>query len=496
MARFASIWFPFLLAEYTARKNPNLQGIPFVMVSPKHGRMMVESVNAMASEKGIRPGMALADCKAIFPDLETVNTESGRAEKLLTALAEWCIGYTPFVAVDFPDGLLLDATGCPHLWGGEAPYLENIRTKLGSYGYTVRIALADTVGAAWGMCRFGASSIVAPGGQKAALKPLPPSALRLESTVLERLRKLGLQQIGSFMDMPPSVLRRRFGSSLPLRMGQAFGTEPEWIEPVRPVDPYQQRLCIFDPIATAKGIEIALMQLLESLCERCSNEGVGMRRVVFKAFRVDGNIQQIDIGTGRPSRNVGHLSKLFEHKICQFEPGLGFEMFVLEGLKIEPITAEQAAIWDSSCVNDSKVAELLDRIAIRTGSNAIKRYLPAQHYWPERSIKEASPLWESPGSKWRTDCPRPIHLLPKPEAIEVSAVLPDYPPMLFIHKGKRYTVVKSDGPERIEQEWWLADGLYRDYYNVEDENGARYWVFRSGPYDQEQPKWFLHGIFA
>lgn len=171
-------------------------------------------------------------------------------------------------------------------------------------------------------------------------------------------------------------------------------------------------------------------------------------------------------------------------------------MFVLEGLKIEPITAEQAAIWDSSCVNDSKVAELLDRIAIRTGSNAIKRYLPAQHYWPERSIKEASPLWESPGSKWRTDCPRPIHLLPKPEAIEVSAVLPDYPPMLFIHKGKRYTVVKSDGPERIEQEWWLADGLYRDYYNVEDENGARYWVFRSGPYDQEQPKWFLHGIFA
>lgn len=106
------------------------------------------------------------------------------------------------------------------------------------------------------------------------------------------------------------------------------------------------------------------------------------------------------------------------------------------------------------------------------------------------------PLWEKPDTDWPTNLPRPIHLLEIPEAVEVTAVLPDYPPMLFRYKGKAHTVSKSDGPERIEQEWWLNDGLYRDYYCVEDENGSRYWLFRSGPYAAGPPKWFIHGFFA
>jgi len=78
----------------------------------------------------------------------------------------------------------------------------------------------------------------------------------------------------------------------------------------------------------------------------------------------------------------------------------------------------------------------------------------------------------------------------------VTAVLPDYPPVLFRHRGKVYRVVKSDGPERIEQEWWHAEGLFRDYYCVEDEAGARYWLFRAGPCMGGSPQWFIHGYFA
>ncbi|MDM8175869.1 hypothetical protein QT327_16190 [Olivibacter sp. 47] len=56
---------------------------------------------------------------------------------------------------------------------------------------------------------------------------------------------------------------------------------------------------------------------------------------------------------------------------------------------------------------------------------------------------------------------------------------------------------KADGPERIEREWWIETGPQRDYYRVEDEEGARYWLFRSGHYDGEgEPEWFIHGFFA
>lgn len=496
MPRYAFIWFPFLLTEYAARKKPELRKLPFVLAASQRGRMVIESVSVLAMQKGIRPGMVLADCKAILPELHMIKSEAGRAEKLLQSLAEWSFGYTPFVAINLPDGLILDTSGCTHLWGGEIPYLESLKTKLAAYGYTVRAAIADTIGTAIAVARFAQPmAAVKPGRQRDALLPLPAAALRLEAEVLARLRKLGLQRIDSFIDMPRSTLRRRFGPSLPMRLAQALGHEMELAVPVKPVEPYQERLCSMEPIASAPGICIALEQLLTALCLRLESEGMGLRSAVFKAYRVDGNIQQIEIGTGHPSRNARHIFRLFEHKIATLEPALGFEMFVLEAPKVEPVTQEQAAIWSTSCQNDHKVAELLDRVKAKTGS-AISRYLPAEHYWPERSVKEAIPLWEKQVSGWRIDRPRPIHLLARPEAIAVTAVLPDYPPMLFRYKGKLYPITKSDGPERIEQEWWLADGLYRDYYCVEDENGARYWLFRAGPYHTPQPEWFLHGFFA
>lgn len=497
MPRYAYIWFPHLLAEYTARKNPHLRALPFVLASPDRGRMVVDSVNVPALQKGIRAGMVLADCKALFPELQMRNTVPGQGEKLLRALAEWCIGYTPFAATDLPDGLILDTSGCTHLWGGERGYLENIHKRLGAYGYTVKIAMADTIGTAWAMAHFGRSLHIVPSdGQRDALRHLPASALRLEPDVLARLGKLGLQHIVSFMDMPRTVLRRRFGASLSFRLDQALGHEPEWVIPINPIQPYQERICCMDAIVTATGISMALRQLLETLCLRMSSESVGLRQAVFKAYRVDGNIQQIEIGTGQPSCHLEHLFKLFEHKIATFEPALGFELFVLEAAKVEPITHQQAAIWIASGQNDKKVTELLDRLEAKAGTGHVKRYLAAEHHWPDWSVKEAVPLWEKPTAPWRTDLPRPIHLLACPESIEVMAILPDYPPKFFRYNNKEFKVVKSDGPERIEQEWWLADGLYRDYYCVEDESGARYWLFRSGPYVKGQPQWFLHGFFA
>lgn len=497
MTRYASIWFPHLLTEYAIRKKPELRDVSFVLASPQRGRMVIDSATATAMQKGIRPGMVLADCKAIFPDLLIVKSEPGRAEKLLHALAEWCIGYTPFAAVDVPDGLILDTSGCTHLWGGEMAYLENIKTKLAAYGYTVHTAIADTIGTAWAAARFGQpATIIKTGKQRDFLLQLPPSALRLEPDILARLKKLGLQRIDSFIDMPRAALRRRFGESLPFRIGQALGHEVEIAIPIKPVEPYQERLCSMEPISTVTGIVIALEQLLQTLCLRLDSEGMGLRYCVFKAYRVDGDVQQIEIGTGHPSRNARHLFRLFQHKIATLEPALGFELFLLEATKTEVVTEAQAAIWNMQSQNDTKIAELLDKVAAKTGYDAIRRFLPDEHYWPERSVKQAKPLWEKPTAPWRTDLPRPIHLLNHPEIIEVTAVLPDYPPMLFRYKGKLYTLKKADGPERIEPEWWLSDGLYRDYYCVEDEDGARYWVFRSGPYHAGQPEWFIHGFFA
>jgi protein ImuB len=206
----------------------------------------------------------------------------------------------------------------------------------------------------------------------------------------------------------------------------------------------------------------------------------------------------VAIGTNRPSRNGRHLFKLFENKLSTIEPALGIELFVLEALKVEEHSHTQEKLWEKrGGLQDTGLAELLDRFTVRFGNHCWHRYLPDEHYWPERSMKTSQSMDEHTDLIWRKDQPRPLHVLPKPEPIEVTAPIPDYPPMLFRYKGNLHKIVKADGPERIEQEWWLQEGQHRDYYCVEDESGQRYWLFRSGHYDPAKTYgWFLHGFFA
>jgi protein ImuB len=497
--RFVSLWFRHLMTDWLVLKKPDLKDVPFVLAAPIRNRIIITAANALAEEQGVATGMAAADAKAIVPNIQVIDDIPGQADKLLHALGEWCIRYTPLIAIDLPDGLLLDVSGCTHLWDGERGYLKEIVTRLRSKGYDVRGAMADTVGTAWAVARFAkVKPIIEPGAQANALLNLPPAALRLEPLILERLHKLGFYTISKFMGLGRSALRRRFGDGFLLRLNQALGNEDEPLQLLCPVEAYTARLPCLEPIRTRVGIEIAINTLLENLCTRLAGEGKGIRTAVLKGYRVDGAIIQAQIGTNRASHNITHLFKLFELKIETLKPKLGIELFTLEAPKVEDVEPEQEALWmpEGCGLEDAGLAELLDRLANKIGADKIHRYLPEERYWPEQSIKPALSLKDKPTTAWRTDKPRPSLLLPRPEKIQVTALLPDNPPMFFIYKGVRHNIKKADDAERIERAWWMDEGQHRDYYVVEDQEGRRYWVFRSGHYSAEGAQWYLHGFFA
>lgn len=497
--RFVTIWFRTLKTDWFCRRQSHLTNVPFILAFPDHGRMVVTAVNALAKKQGVGPGMVVADARAIIPSLQVLDDKPGLPSILLKGIAEWCIRYSPVVAIDPPDGIILDATGCAHLWGGEKQYLTEIIKRLRHFGYDVKAAMADTIGAVWAITRFGQdAAIVESGQQRSALLSLPAAALRLESETSEQLKKLGLRTIKDFISMPRTALRRRFDHHLLTRLDQALGNEEEIMQPVQPIEAYREWLPCLEPIVTATGIEIALQRLLDVLCSRLQLEEKGLRVALFKCYREDGKIEKINIGTNHPSRNSRHLFKLFENKISSIEPSSGIELFTLEAPQVEDARPVQEKLWENnSGLHDIRLSELLDQLTARIGANNIHRYVPDEHYWPERSFKPVVDLNEKLQTKWKADRPRPVQLLAKPEPIEVTAPVPDYPPMLFRYKGNLHKVIKADGPERIEQEWWLQEGQNRDYYCVEDDNGYRYWLFRSGYYDAEKTyRWFIHGFFA
>lgn len=497
--RYVSLWFRHLLTDRLTIRQQELKGKAFVFAEPQRGRKVITATTAAAEKYGIIPGMTVADAKMIAHDLQVFDGTPGRNEKMLKGLAEWCLRFTPLVAIDLPEGLLLDVTGCTHLKGGERAFLKDLVERLQVIGYDVRPGMADTIGCAWGVARCAAKGlIVASGKQRDALMPLQPSALRLPADLLIKLQNLGLYTIASFIHMPKVVIRRRFNKDMVLRLYQALGQEEEFLLPLQEPVPYSERLPCLEPVQTREVIEAALLILLDTMCKRLYAESKGLRIAILTYFRIDGKRGTIEISTNHPSHRSTHLFNLFALKLDKVAPGLGIELFVLDAHKIESVDDKQADLWAAMPGADNElVAELLDRVAGRIGNNGIHRYLPAERFWPERNAQASDELKQQPQTSWRTDKPRPFQLMEPPEIVEAMALTPDYPPKQFRYKGKQHIIVNADGPERIEREWWDNPGAHRDYYVVEDESGGRYWLFRSGHYDPDQPQhWYIHGFFA
>lgn len=499
-SRFITIWFRYLKTDWVTRRQPELANQPFVLYETKHNRMVVTAANNLAEEKGVYSGTILADARAIIPCLQIKEDTPELFTDVIKKMAVWFIRYAPVVAVDMPDGIIINATGCAHLWGNEQQYLTHITERLKQLGYTTKIAIAGSIGTAWAITRFGVSgTIVNNGDEKKALALLPPQALRTDNETAERLHKLGLSKIKDILAIPTPSLRRRFGDGFIKQIQYALSFRDEIITPVELSAEYTERLNCIEPIVTATGIEIALQKLIEALCEQLKATEKGLRQCCFKAYRTDGKIVEIVVSINRPSSNTEHIFKLFAVKIPQLAPGPGIELFTIEARGVETNPSPQEHLWNSEAnsLTVKNVVELVDRIMNKIGEQKIKRYLPNEHYWPELSVKKATSLQEEQTTAWNNTNIRPLRILLHPEPIMVTAPIPDYPPMLFKHKGKLHKIVKADGPERIEQEWWLQQGLHRDYYYVEDENGNRYWLFRSGHYNtKKKDQWFLHGYCA
>ncbi|NCC22310.1 MAG: DNA polymerase Y family protein [Alphaproteobacteria bacterium] len=497
--RFASLYFPNLLTDWLVRRDPALAEKPFAICRTARGRRFVFAPGRCALESGVLPGMSVADARALEPELELFAYEEDRADKLLASMADWSIRYTPLVSLSPPDGLVFDITGCAHLLGGEWPMLQDIRARFGRFGYDIRVAMADTPGAAWAFSRYGrrGDAIIPPGGQKDAIGPLPAAALRLDEDVVLRLNRLGLKSIRQLIGLPRASLTRRFGRELCRRLDQALGEAGESLLFHRPEEPYMERLPCLEPVIHRAGIDVALQDLARRLCQRLSREKRGLRRACLAVHRVDGRSQSVEIGTGRPTRSEAHILRLFSEKLGQIAPGFGIELFVLTAPHTEEMTAEQDGFLESGHGGKDTLPELADRLATRLGRSNVYRLLPRESHIPERAVRRTSSFDDTACcAPWPAN-PRPLHLLRRPEPIEATAPVPDYPPMLFRHKGALHRVRRADGPERIEPEWWRFRGPARDYFRVEDESGQRYWVYRSGAYRPgESANWFLHGYFS
>jgi protein ImuB len=473
------------------------------------------AVNEAAERLGLGCGLALAQARAMHPDLDAVPEDASADAQLRDAIADWCARYTPLVATEGSDGLLLDIGGCAHLFGGEAALLSDLATRLARFGFALRAAIADTIGAAWAASHFSEARIVASGAERTLLAPLPLAALRLPDDTVAVLKRVGLKRIADIIDLPRSPLAARFGGGLLRQLDRALGREREPLSPRLPVPPYFSEQPFAEPIAREEDVLAVTQRLAARLAVMLEQRGEGARRVELRLFRTDGAVRCIDAGTSRPIRDPQAIRKLFVERLAavgdELDPGFGFDLARLSVLAAEPFRPEQVALGHQE--NAAELDGLVDRLAARLGSRRIARLVAQDSHIPELaaaalpaqlSITRRENGWEG-FRRFRAAvelAPRPLRLLAQPERIQVAPMEVDKPPIKFQWRRAWHEVASADGPERIEAAWWTdLEGRPRDYFRVEDRAGRRFWLFREGLYrDQEWeerfPLWFMHGFFA
>jgi protein ImuB len=504
MRRVISAWLPTLPTDQL-RKLPDAPppDVPLVTRTRDGGRQVIAAADRIAQALGLLPGLPVAEAQARVPTLDLRDAEPAADAEALRRMAAWCLRYTPLVAPVPPDGLLLDVTGCAHLRGGEDALLRDLTRRIERAGFACRAAVADTPGAAYAVARFGdtPATVVRTGEAQAALAGLPLAALRISPAVARSLHLLGFERVCQLLAAPRAPLVRRFGPSVLRLLDQALGVTFEPIRPWLPAEAVQHRTTFVEPLITAEALGVAIDRLVALACADLRRQGLGASRVDVLFERVDGGVQGVRIGTARPSRDDAHLSHMLRERLETVEPGFGIEAARLVVALAGPLAPEQAATSADAAVRPADIPRLVDRIGNRLGAGRVFRVAPTESDVPERSQRRVPPLERPQGAAWPTALPRPVRIFAPPHPVEALAALPDRPPAAFTWARVRRRVRRADGPERITGEWWLRDAethAVRDYWQVEDEEGHRYWLFRRG--DGERPhtgdlRWFLHGLF-
>lgn len=542
--RVLSLWFPRMAVERALRARRDVLPQPFAVVGMRQQAQVLVSLNAEAEAAGLRLGQPLRDATAMCGHLATVAEHAPGDQVFLGALRRWAGKFSPWVAEEPPDALVVDLTGCAHLFGGEEGILEQVAMDCADLGLTVRAAIADTRGAAWALARYSGAAarserngdaiqqearatrsravarraggaalprtaplgvIAPPGTMRQALAHLPLPALRLPPRAVEALGHLGLRRVEEIVGLPRAALARRFGAEVLQRIDQAFGHVSEPVSPVRGSLHFAVRISLPDPIGLVSDVAAGFDRLLPPLCAKIKDRGRGIRVLRVEAQRVDGSAVWADIALARATDEADRLRPLIAMKIDGFDAGFGFDRLRLEALETEVIHQIQhrghldaAAAAAARASGDARLEDLVAKLGTRLGQESVLRLHPAESHIPEKTFSVLTAAWSEPATgEWpEPRAPRPLVIF-RPELVQAPEERT--PPARFRWRRRDFALRVAVGPERLLPEWWWDDPNWRsgprDYWRIEAESGDRLWLFYA--HGGESPGgWFCQGIFA
>ena len=427
------------------------------------------------------------------------HDDSATDRSLLRKIALDYYAYSSLVGLEEStavESIWLDISSNEELWGGEHPLSETILAEMARRGLQVRVAIADSWGAAWAVSHYGGDKItLIPAGQQAKwLAPLPIAALRVSETIRQALCALGILKIDQLMRLPRESLSSRFGKELIQRLDQALGFAPEILTAERSVEPLFVEWLFEEPVSDRQSIDHVCSVLLERLLKFLDERHAGLRELSCRWLGTAAEPTLLRLL--RPTTDRRHLLALLRLQCEQRVFFSGIHGVRMEVVEMGFLSVRQTSLFgdEIDAKNPQALAELVDRLSLRLGHEAVLRL---------RMIPDSQPEFACESSAWLKDprvqkrepianlsrlrC-RPLCLFRSPKPIFVRGALETTGLPSSVNQS---AVTHISGPERIETGWWRGLDIKRDYYRIRLANGSTLWAF----VDCDTGFWFQQGLF-
>jgi protein ImuB len=443
-------------------------------------RHRVFACDRKAGARGVRAAMAVSAALALAPALRIAPRDPAAETEALLGLAAWAAQFTPGVALEFPDALLLDAAGSLRLFGGLAPLLERLRRELTQMGWSAQLAGAPTPRAAYWLALAGSGRFVDSAAElEPTLAPLPVAVLRCDGETLEALGAVGVRTIGELLALPRGGVARRFGQRLLDELDRALGRLPEPRNFFVPPPRFRAVIELPAEVAQAETLLFAAKRLIVQLAGfLCARSG-GAQRLVFRLRHRDRAATEVAIGLVAPSRDAEHFALLSRERFSSLVLAEPVREIALEVDDVAPLAGRSLGLLLEQGKPQGDWERLVERLRARLGAGAVRGIALRPEHRPELAGATVDVGARQAQLEFGE---RPLWLLDRPRPLPEIDARPH-------HEGPLELLA---GPERIESGWWDGGDVARDYFVARTRNEALVWIYR----ERGGGGWYLHGLFS
>ncbi|CAB3810085.1 Protein ImuB [Paraburkholderia ultramafica] len=445
-----------------------------------------------ASDAGIRVGMRKGGVLTLAPGASLHDRDELREQHAVSEVATALMQFSPQVALAEEQTVLIDVSASLRLFGGIRSILRAIRGALNAFGYSVQTSVAPTGQGAWLMARYR-------GGRRLSVRSFKLQLARLPALLVPDARRfadwfegLGCTTVADLMRLPRAGLKKRCGTALLDALDRAVGESPELFEWVQAPPSFSARLELPDRVEHAEAVLFCARRLLVQLTGWLASKQFALTRFTLKLEHERGRAAlpptDIEIALAEPTWHEEHLTRLLKERLGRIELVASVIALRLDVNDVEAAAPPSDTLFPEPGGNAEDHNRLIELLVARLGPENVLRAAPVADHRPEVIANWVPVNSDVKGCVLPGDQPRPAWLLETPIQLMTRQHRPFYgSPLRTVSPG-----------ERVEAGWWGGELVTRDYFVAEADDHTCYWIYRErvGSRDEEDPRWFLHGLFG